>query len=99
MEVVLEGEYKVKLPCLTSAMSASSTSGKLKYATCLRFFNEGDGSLSGCIMEAYLAYWLSWFVLPSGLEDGLNPYVFPMTIWLAKGEKLALAPLFLGLGV
>lgn len=23
-----------------------------------------------------LAYWLSWYVLYSGTEDGLNPYVF-----------------------
>lgn len=37
-------------------------------------------------MEALLAYWLSWFVLPSGLQDGQNAYVFPLAILLVKGE-------------
>lgn len=44
----------------------------------------------GTTMEAMLSYWLSQFVLPIGLEDGINFYVFPMVICLAKGEKLAL---------
>lgn len=35
-------------------------------------------------------------MLPSGLEDGINSYVFPLVIRLAKGEKVALAPIFLG---
>lgn len=47
------------------------------------------------MVEALLAYWLSWFVLPSGLEDGLNDYVIPLAILLAKGEKLALALLYM----
>lgn len=34
--------------------------------------------------------------MPSGPTDGINPYVFPLTIKLAKVEKLALAPIFLG---
>lgn len=48
------------------------------------------------MLEALLSYLLSWFVLPSGPEDGLNSYVFLLAILLAKGEKLALAMIYLG---
>lgn len=34
--------------------------------------------------------------LPSGLENGLNSYVLPLTILLLKGERLALALIYLG---
>lgn len=47
------------------------------------------------MVEALLAYWLSWFFLPSGPEDGLNYYVNPLAILLVNGEKLALALLYL----
>lgn len=46
--------------------------------------------------ETMLVHWLSWYVLPSGPEDGLNPYVFPLAIRLAKGERLALASIYFG---
>lgn len=32
----------------------------------------------------------------TGLEDGPNPHVFPLTIRLARGERFALAPIYLG---
>lgn len=38
-------------------------------------------------MEAFLAYWVSWFIFPSGAEDSLNDYVFPLEILLAKREE------------
>lgn len=41
--------------------------------------------MSEIVLEAMLAYWLSWYVLPSGHEDGINPYVFPIAIRLTKG--------------
>lgn len=34
--------------------------------------------------------------MPSGPEDGINAYVFPLAIRLARGEKVALALIFLG---
>lgn len=40
-------------------------------------------------------YWLSWYLLWRGSKDGLKPYVFPLAILITKGEKLALAPLYL----
>lgn len=41
------------------------------------------------MVEVLWAYWLLWFVLPNGPKDGLNAYVFPLAILLAKGEDLA----------
>lgn len=70
--------------------------GKLTYTTWLRFFYEADVTCSGFIVEAFLAYWLSWYFLPSEPEDGLNQHVFPLAIIIAKGIKFALDPLFLG---
>lgn len=42
--------------------------------------------------EAMLAYLLSWYILPSDPNDGLNTYVFPLTIRLGRGDRLALGP-------
>lgn len=44
--------------------------------------------------KAILLYCLSWFVPPSGLEDGLNSYVFPPIIF-AKRERLDVVPVYL----
>lgn len=35
-------------------------------------------------------------MLPSGPGDGFNSYVFPLGNRLAKGERLALEPFYLG---
>lgn len=56
---------------------------------------QGAGAESEIVLEAMLSYWLSWYVLPTGRADGINPYVFPLAIWLVRGEKLALTPIFL----
>lgn len=42
-----------------------------------------------------MAYWLSLFILSSGLEDGLNSYISPLTILLVNGEKVELVPIYL----
>lgn len=72
------------------------SSNKSTYASWIRYFYKGERSLIRVVLEAVLAYSLSWFILPSGLEDGLNNYAFPFAILLAKGKKLALAPIYLG---
>lgn len=77
MGIVLEGEVQVRLKYLTTAMAASTSTGKSAYTTWLRFFYEGDGSQSEFMDEAFLAYWLSWYVLPSGPEERLTPMSFP----------------------
>lgn len=48
------------------------------------------------MLEALLSYKLSWFVLSSGPQDGLNAYVFPLALLLARGERLALVLICLG---
>lgn len=52
----------------------------------LCYFEKGEGSKLDCIMEAFLAYWLSWYVLPSILKDELHPFVFLLSIQIAKGQ-------------
>lgn len=56
MSVVLEGKAEAKLTYLTSPMVASKTSGKSTYASSSRFFYKGEGSQSGLMVEAMLAF-------------------------------------------
>lgn len=58
-------------------------------------FCEGEGSRNGLALEL-LTYWLSWFIFLSVPEDGLNDYVFLLTILLTNGKNVALAPIYLG---
>lgn len=48
------------------------------------------------MLKALLLYWLSWFVLSREPEDGLNSYLFSLAIPLAKVERLAFPPIYLG---
>lgn len=57
---------------------------------------QGAGAESEIVLEAMLSYWLSWYALPTGRADGINPYVSPLAIRLVRGEKLAMTPIFLG---
>lgn len=61
----------------------------------LLYFHEGNGRHSEFVVEALLAYWLSWLIFSSGREDGWNDYVFLLAFLLAKGKKVALAPIYL----
>lgn len=61
------------------------------YATWMRERQQMD-----CIVEAFLAYWLPWYILLSGPDNGLNLFIFLLAIQIAKGSKLALPPLYLG---
>lgn len=57
---------------LVLAVNASRTLGKSTHETWLHYFDEGKGSQMDCVAEAFLAYWLSRYILPSGPEDNLN---------------------------
>lgn len=81
--IVLEGEDEAKHKYLTSAMTVSRMFGKSTYARL--YFDEGENRCCECVVEDFLIYWLS--CLPSEPEDGLNPYIFPLTILLAKGRS------------
>ena len=43
-----------------------------------------------------MALWLSAYVFPGGPEEGVNPRLFLLAIRIAKGERFALAPFYLG---
>lgn len=36
------------------------------------------------ILWTFLAYDLFWYIFPSGLEGGVNPYAFPLAITIAE---------------
>lgn len=94
--VSLDVDGEIRLTLLNEALVASKHKGKSTYSTWVGFFTNGPGVASEVRVEAMLSFWLSWYVLPSGPEDGLNAFVFPLAIRLARGEKIALAPIFLG---
>lgn len=81
---------QVKPKYSMAAITTSRSSGTLTYATWQRFFDEGDASCTNFVVEAVLAYWLSCYVLSSGLEDGLKQYDFPLEIQIAKDVKFSL---------
>lgn len=56
----------------------------------------GAGVKSDIEFEALVSYWLSWYVLPTGPEDGISLYVFPLVIRLPKGQTCT-ALIYLGL--
>lgn len=70
-KIILKEEYQVKLKCMT-AHGCLKDVCKSIYRTWLRFLDKGDSSRRGYLVEAFLAYWLFWYLLPSGLEEGWN---------------------------
>lgn len=69
--MVLESGETTRLTS-NMAMTVPRLLRKSPYALWLRYFNEGEGSKSYYIMEVFLAYWIFWYVQPSGPKDGLN---------------------------
>lgn len=45
-------------------------------------------------IDAFLAYWLSYFVFLNFPENGLHSFVFSMAVLLARGKRLLLALFF-----
>lgn len=72
--IVLDEEDHKKLKFLKKAYSESKT---LTYPSSIRYFETGKGKDNNYLVEVMLSYRLSWFVLPSSLEDGLDTFVFP----------------------
>lgn len=90
----LDDEGVIRLSLLDEALTASKHKGSTYNS--FSFFSSGPGAASEVKVEAMLSFWLSWYVLTSGPEDGINAFVFPLAIHLARGEKVALASIFLG---
>lgn len=81
---------------MNKALSESKSSIKSTHASFVRHFVIGMAIDSDLEFEAMLAYWLLWYVFPSDPEGDLNSYMFPLIIRWAKGERLALMPIYLG---
>ncbi|KAE9445286.1 hypothetical protein C3L33_22816, partial [Rhododendron williamsianum] len=47
-------------------------------------------------MAGFFSYFLSYYVLPNYPVDGISQAVFPLAVLLARGQPVALAPMFLG---
>lgn len=85
-KVALDEEGKRKLEDLNKASSKSKTSNESIYSSRAIYFTYSARAESDIELEARLSYWLSWYMLPSGHEDGLNAYVYPFAIRLARGN-------------
>lgn len=83
--IVMSEEEEMTLQLLHATFRVSN---KWMYISQVRYFRDGEGHWKGLIAKALLSYWLSQFILPSGLEDGINPYVFPLAISLRGKEAL-----------
>lgn len=96
MGLTFEAGDEDKLQRITATIghSKATSSNKSMFASWISYFDEGEGSRRRLVLEALVAYLLSWFILPSVLEDGMNSYVFPLMILLAKGKKVTLAPVY-----
>lgn len=84
-----EEDNQMKMRFLVMLMVASKLLWKSIYTSWLCYFVKEECSLFECVVEAFLAYRLLWYVLPSGPENGPSQSVLK----IAKGTKFALAPL------
>lgn len=82
MGIVLKEDDQTNLKYLTVAMAASETYGKSTCAIRFGFLMRGM-AVGVNVVEAFLSYWLCWYVLSSGSEVGLNHYLFPLGILIA----------------
>lgn len=73
----------------------SAASNKSTDTFKMRCFLGSEGRGKGVTPQAFLSYWLSKYILPSGPEDGINAYIFPLAIRLPRGKRLRLGLLYL----
>lgn len=81
---VAEGESKERIVALTAFLSKSKYStNKGTYLSRTKYFKKGLGQNSPHQLDAYLAYWLNYFMFPSLPEDGMHSFLFLVTVALA----------------
>lgn len=83
MGIILEEDTQVKLKYLT----ASRMSSKSKYVTSIKFLVEGNGSRSGRVVEAFLAYWLFWYGATKWSRECSKPLCDPLAILIERGSS------------
>lgn len=59
---------------------------KATYVVLWASYFDGVGKNSPFQLEAFLAYWLSYFVFPGPPEDGLHNFVFPWRCCSPRGK-------------
>lgn len=71
--IILKEEDQKKVEYLTKSLSSSKYStNKATYLSWVKYFDYGEGRDSKFQLEAFLAYWLSYFVFRSPPEGGLH---------------------------
>lgn len=58
----------------------------------MKYFVNSNGANILCQLDAFLAYWLNYFVFPSPSEDGMHVSVFLVAVRLAQGKRVAPTP-------
>lgn len=91
--VVPDREDQEKLDSSNALSDSRYSANEATFLSWIRHFEEAVVKASKYQVEALPSYRFSYFPSP---EDGLNNYVFALAIFLAKGKRLALAPLYLG---
>lgn len=83
----IDAESTQRVEDLQSLLLISQYStNRMMYLSWVKYFYEGEGKRSPHQGDSLLAYWQSYFVFPSPPEDGLNNFVFPMAMLLARGR-------------
>lgn len=78
-----DGENKKRTDALQASLSKSKYStNKITCLSWAKYFDEGEWMNNPYQVNAFLASWLSYFVLLSLLEDGLHNFVFPLEVLL-----------------
>ncbi|EOA39176.1 hypothetical protein CARUB_v10012136mg [Capsella rubella] len=78
---------------LDKAISETKCSGNyVRVSSWISRFSGRGGQMEH---EAFLVSWLSLFVFPGTARRGISKYVTPIAVRLARGERIALAPVVL----
>lgn len=95
-EITLNTVDKKKLETLNKVLSISKSSNNSTYTLWARYVIVGKGNGSGVELEAMLSFWLSWYVLPRGAQDGPECLCVSSHDKISQGQKVSLAPIYLG---
>lgn len=85
----------MKLSTLRKSFVLNNGDGRLKvieeFNICIvvMLLRKREGNKSDYMVEAFLAYWLTLYVLSIKVEDSLNQFIFPQAIKIADDAKLA----------
>lgn len=85
--LVLIAEQEKKVQLLNVALKVSN---KSTYTSWIRYVRRDERRGKGVTLEGFPSYWLSRYILRSGLEDEIVAYVFPLVVLLVEGKAFPL---------